>query len=98
MIPLTFPRIIMNISNILSVSYLVDIFSQKTPLEKTKQFFKDIHTCGDSTLTPREIKAQLAIGDQLKKSLKKVKFYMTREIICPADWMRIAEKDLKRAE
>ncbi|KYK35824.1 MAG: hypothetical protein AYK18_12715 [Theionarchaea archaeon DG-70] len=41
-IPLIFPRKNMDISRILSVSYPMDIFSQKTPLEKTKQFFKDL--------------------------------------------------------
>ena len=33
----------MNISKILSVSYPVDIFSQKALLEKPRQFFKDLH-------------------------------------------------------
>ena len=42
-IPLIFPRKNMDISKILSVSYPVDIFSQKAPLEKTKQFFEDLH-------------------------------------------------------
>ncbi|MBU7012402.1 MAG: transposase [Theionarchaea archaeon] len=41
-IPLIFPRKNMSIPRILSVSYPVDIFSQKTPLEKTKQFFKNL--------------------------------------------------------